>query len=855
MSSSSIKRQNRWVIGGFLVAMVWFSLQQGRLIDWFIDDAAISFAYARNLAEGAGAVALAGGERVEGYSNPSWVWLLAGAHWLGLHLFPASKFLSWLCALICLPLSWRIAQDALGGDRPRAALLAPIGLAASSPFVIWTASALENAWFGMWTLILVDRARIELDRGGAPWSAGAAIVLALTRPEGPLYVGLVAVVLCILHLQRGRGFRPMVRWVGLVGTALAAFLAFRLAYYAWPLPNTYYAKVASRGEISWGWGGPGWAYLRSWAHGLGHGYLTPLFVLGLTGVTRRSLMCAAGVSLAMACAAWCPGEGRGMDLLRPQALWLPLVILPWVFRGGPGRASRLLCWVMLASGLGFTVVTGGDWMDGWRWASLVAPVSAVLLAVGTVEVADAVHRRVGPQGSAALSGGVVALALTVAWIPQHTLQTARFIEAPEDSTELVKRRVSYTEGWRRRLLLEEVSRLEMDLGAHLWWTEGPLKDVAGLVDVAVAHHTWRDPGFAEHYVFGDRAPDIAHLHRWWARHTGLLQLPQWRAYVQLPPYRDGPHWHDGVWLHRRHLTGPVGGIGWRMATTFEQGVQLAGIDTAGPEVGRGKYWYVELGWKLPEDLTVRAQVFLAGRGADDMLIWDVQPALGLLKPGQWASDEVLRSRHTLEVPPDLPLGIYDLGVLVLDGSGEVIPVKPDELVPGAVAGGVEDEPARLSPGEVRFQGRMRVVEKEQVVQASEMDAVASIEQANRGRCELAERAWFEARAHQPRNGGWHDSNRPEVARALALCWLGRAEGMELKPSLKRARSWDATTPEVARASEEAASRWWDEGMSARDQQAWSAAFERFEDVLSVAPHRAWARRYAEEARTHILRTR
>lgn len=855
MNSSSTKRQNRWVIGGFLVALVWFSLQQGRLIDWFIDDAAISFAYARNLAEGAGAVAVAGGERVEGYSNPSWVLLLAIAHALGLHLFPASKILSWLCGLVCLFLSWRIAEDALGGDRPRAALLAPIGLAASSPFVIWTASALENAWFGMWSLILVDRARVEIQRGGAPWSAGAAIVLALTRPEGVLYVSMVGVVLCALHVRRGRGFRPMVRWAGLVGVALAGFLLFRLAYYAWPLPNTYYAKVASRGEISWGWGGPGWGYLRSWAHGLGHGYLTPLFMLGLTGVSRRSLTWVAGMTGALACAAWWPGDAAWMELLRPQALWLPLLVLPLVFHGGEGRASRSLCWVMLASGLGFTVVTGGDWMDGWRWASLVAPVSAVLLAVGTVEVSDAVRQRVRSPEAGVLLGGVVALALTIAWIPQHTLQTARFIEAPEDSTELVKRRVSYTEGWRRRLLLDEVSRLEMDLGAHLWWTDGPLKDVAGLVDVAVAHHAWSDPGFGEHYVFGDRAPDIAHLHRWWARHTGLLKLPEWEAYVQLPPYRDGPHWHDGVWLHRRHITGPVGGIGWRMATDFDRGVRLAGIDTVGPEVGRGRFWYVELGWQLPEDQPVRVRVFLAGRGAEDLVIWDVEPALGLLKPGQWSSDEILRSRHTLEVPADLPLGIYDLGILVLDTEGATLPANPGALVPGAVAGGHGDEPARVAEGEVRFQGRMRVVEREQVAQASEMDAVASIEQAERGRCELAERAWFEARAHQPRNGGWHDAQRPEVARALALCWLERAEGPEVKPALRRARSWDATAPQVVKASEEAARGWWEEGIRAREQEAWPTAFDRFEDVLAVAPHRAWARRYAEEARTHILETR
>ncbi len=44
---------------------------------WQIDDAGISFAYARNLALGHGLVAQPGVIPVEGYSNPLWVFLLA----------------------------------------------------------------------------------------------------------------------------------------------------------------------------------------------------------------------------------------------------------------------------------------------------------------------------------------------------------------------------------------------------------------------------------------------------------------------------------------------------------------------------------------------------------------------------------------------------------------------------------------------------------------------------------------------------------------------------------------------------------------------------------------------------------
>src|SRR5262245_31391743 len=58
-----------------------------------IDDAGISYAYAKHLAEGDGPVAVVGGPWVEGYSNPLWVLLLIPLHWLGVELPVAAKLL------------------------------------------------------------------------------------------------------------------------------------------------------------------------------------------------------------------------------------------------------------------------------------------------------------------------------------------------------------------------------------------------------------------------------------------------------------------------------------------------------------------------------------------------------------------------------------------------------------------------------------------------------------------------------------------------------------------------------------------------------------------------------------------
>jgi hypothetical protein len=86
--------------------------------NWFIEDAAISFAYARNLASGEGLVPFPGGERVEGYSNPTWVLLNVLPHLVGIDVFRFAKVVQLLLALSTTWLVYRTVRDATSGRAP-----------------------------------------------------------------------------------------------------------------------------------------------------------------------------------------------------------------------------------------------------------------------------------------------------------------------------------------------------------------------------------------------------------------------------------------------------------------------------------------------------------------------------------------------------------------------------------------------------------------------------------------------------------------------------------------------------------------------------------------------------------------
>lgn len=207
-----------------------------------IDDANIFFVYARNVSAGEGFVFNPGGERVEGFT--SLLWVLIGGFITALGS-PEMPLLVLNVLLVCGTIALCLRR--LNGGWEAAFLIL---LLSDLSYVVWqTAALMETA---LWSALLTAAALIaaeegRLSRQEARVLGVVAVLLVLTRPEALVWVP-VLLGLCYLNRGRDESSRDAFRRVtpaAIAFVATAALLTiFRLAYFGFPLPNTFYAKVS-----------------------------------------------------------------------------------------------------------------------------------------------------------------------------------------------------------------------------------------------------------------------------------------------------------------------------------------------------------------------------------------------------------------------------------------------------------------------------------------------------------------------------------------------------------------------------------------------------------------------------------
>lgn len=812
--------------------------------DWVVEDAAISWAYGRNLALGLGAVPWPGAEPVEGFSNPTWVALIAVFQLVGVHPFWSTKFLAMALTACTVPVVARLGERA-APDWP-----VPTGLAAAALFAvnaqvgIFGAAGLENPLFNLLLAAALLRGLAEHDAPDqAPWSAVLLLLLALTRPEGIVYAGVLGVLSTAWRLRAGRDRVELSRWwLALLGPLLLWHFA-RWNYFAWALPATAYAKVPESRSHLLVWDGPGWRYLRDYLWGTGQGFLLPLMVVATTGLRGRAAAIAA-VTLVTAALVygypdasmrwfdlrWEPIAGLGeLRCVFPAAA---AAVVWFASLTTPGAAPRGTMWALGVMVSFFAVYTKGDWMEGARWMAMAAVPFSVLAAAGAAEVAgllvSAPAARLRPLAPVTVALGLAQF---------QVLYAREFSQELEISPWMVRTRVWMGEEIIARLGVDErPTCLTVDMGGFLMWSDWKLLDIVGLVDMPMAQHRnkpWFDRFFLE-YVVDEERPH-------------LIRIGTVLARAKLSPAFQQQYFRGQYgWRVRRDLLfsdrwpGPPG-----REVPFE-GTTLVGWDVPEPKVAPGSEVHLELGLDNDDDRNLRWWAFLVDDHNGVAAAWDLPETYP--ETEDWPDDAVLHQRLTLDLPDEVGPGRYRLG-FAMRTSDALNGPRRDAVLPPGVHVAWRPEQAMFRWGEVVYPDGIEVVSPEAAAAEAADDHARALDLAVAGDCEGAHDAWKRARWHGL-GEAWEAERAPTVARARATCWSVRAEREpeQVVDHLERALDLDPELPGLRDTARRLAERRSAEGDREREAGRPGEAYRAYRDALRLDPYRTWDRRHAEELR-------
>jgi arabinofuranosyltransferase len=198
------------------------------------DDAYIYFRYVANAAAGHG-LTFNLGERVEGFTSPSWLALLLVARIASPEVIGIARLIGLLFGAGLILLTFLFVRNSSQQNKDVLGLAASLMVGTSLPLAYWAGAGLETSLFcflfGLSLYLFVRRSYLLM---------GALGALVWTRPEGPLVVGLLLVAEALIER---RWPRFMLRCTGAAALIWLPGELFRLWYFQSWFPNPFYAKV------------------------------------------------------------------------------------------------------------------------------------------------------------------------------------------------------------------------------------------------------------------------------------------------------------------------------------------------------------------------------------------------------------------------------------------------------------------------------------------------------------------------------------------------------------------------------------------------------------------------------------
>jgi hypothetical protein len=304
------------------------------------DDAMISMRYAKNLASGFGLVWNAGGERVEGYTNPLWVLYMAAVHLLPIPAAKISLVVQTTAVALLVANLFAVRRVALlaAGGREAVAVGAVVLTAFYLPLNSWSLQGMEVS--ALVLIMSVSLWKILEALGSGTFPRAVYVLLgASTFLRLDMVVPLAGVAIFLAVCDPVNRWRHLTWSAAVLAVFIGAQTALRFWYYGEIVPNTYYLKLT------------GFPLLIRMGHGL--------FVL-----------------------AW--------FILRSNVLLFAVALIVTV---QSDRRVRLLLWTFTVQ-MAYSVYVGGDAWEYWggsnRYISIAMPGFFILLSYGLFHVSRVV---------------------------------------------------------------------------------------------------------------------------------------------------------------------------------------------------------------------------------------------------------------------------------------------------------------------------------------------------------------------------------------------------------------------------------------------------------------------------------
>lgn len=209
-----------------------------------IDDANIYFVYVRNLYEGNGFVYIPGGVRVEGFTSFLWTLLLTIIYALRFLPFETTVLVfSFLITVTTVFLYFRFVKSRFNESL---AWMMVIYILLTPGFIDWNVFTLMDLclWIAASSAAILLLIRKKYNR----WFYGITIALPFIRPEGLALCFIIGVLRIFQDYADGvilkNAIKKNITFLLCISASAFALTVFRMAYFGYPVPNTFYAKVS-----------------------------------------------------------------------------------------------------------------------------------------------------------------------------------------------------------------------------------------------------------------------------------------------------------------------------------------------------------------------------------------------------------------------------------------------------------------------------------------------------------------------------------------------------------------------------------------------------------------------------------